>query len=271
MSANVRPVSDYVLEKYALGELPPERLAELAQRIKTEPDLAARLDALTSSNREILRKYPPAWFAAEVAAKTGGAAKRAPARSISPWRASLFALVPVASAAVLALWVLRPADDASRPIPGLEELSGTRIKGLQPSLSVYRKIHEEAERLDSTSVVQQGDVLQVSYVAAGQGHGVIVSVDGRGSITLHFPADGASTELRPEGETPIAHAYEIDDAPEFERFFLVTASSPIDVAAVIQAAESLARNPELARARPLALPDSLEQCAVLVQKKEVRQ
>lgn len=271
MSASRHPVSDYMLEKYALGELSPEKLAELAQRIESDPDLTARLAAISASNQDILRKYPPVWFAAEVAAKTGVAVKRTPSRSARTWRASVLALVPVVSAAVLALWVLRPADDITGPVPGLEELSGTRIKGLEPRLRVYRKVGNEAELLDSTSVVQRGDMLQLSYVAAGQGHGVIVSIDGRGSVTLHSPAGGVSTELRQEGETPIAHAYEIDDAPEFERFFLVTAASPIDVAAVVAAANVLARDPAKARVTPLSIPDSLALYSVVVQKKEVRE
>ncbi|MCU0613170.1 MAG: hypothetical protein MUE60_15460 [Candidatus Eisenbacteria bacterium] len=271
MSSRTNHVADYTLEKYALGELPKDQLDALARRIETEPDLAARLKTMASSNIETLKKYPPAWFAAEVAARAAKPAPSAPTTRPFRFRSSLVALVPVLSAMALALWVLRPANDVSPPIPGLAEIAETRIKGLEPRLAVYRKRGDEVERIDSATVVQRGDVLQLSYVAAGRRHGVIVSVDGRGSTTLHFPREGGSTTLSPQGETPIPHAYEIDDAPEFERFILVTASSPIDVAAVVGATEALAGDPIGCRSASLALPDSLEQWAVLVQKKEVRQ
>ncbi|MBN1425495.1 ActD protein [Candidatus Fermentibacteria bacterium] len=262
-------VSDYILEQYAMGELPQPRMADLNQRIASDPDLAARLEALRSSNQQILRRYPPGWFAGEVAKRAGvSRAKASPSRS---WhRASLLALVPVVSAAVLALFVLRAPDDVSSPIPGLGELEGTRIKGMSPRLTVYRKAGKQVIRIDSTLAVQSGDILQLSYVAAGRAFGVIVSVDGRGATTLHFPeTPGASTELAQEGETPIRHAYEIDDAPEFERFFFVSDSLPVSVTEVLRAAEELARTPGEAAHRMLSLP-TIQQHAVLVYKKEVR-
>lgn len=263
-------VSDYMLERYVLGELPPEKLREIGSRIEAEPALAARVEALAASSADILRQYPPSWFAGEVAARTGAARTSVPTRRTRRVRVPLVALVPALSVALVALWVLRPADDASGPVPRLAELAATRSKGLTPRLTIYRRVGDEAEPLDSTSVVRAGDLLQLSYIAAGQPHGVIVSIDGRGATTLHFPMRNGSTALRQEGETPLPHAFEIDDAPEFERFFLVTGSSAIDVGVVVAAAQGIAQNPRTASSALLVLPDSLAQHSVIVHKEEVR-
>lgn len=75
----------------------------------------------------------------------------------------------------------------------------------------------------------------MSYVAAGRAHGVIVSIDGRGQVTLHFPADaGAPTALESGRAVPLSHSYELDDAPLFERFMFVTAEAPDDLLAKLR-------------------------------------
>ncbi|HLT39755.1 MAG TPA: hypothetical protein VK034_25910, partial [Enhygromyxa sp.] len=96
---------------------------------------------------------------------------------------------------------------------------------------------------------------QVSYVPAGRREGVIVSIDGAQAVTLHHPSDAAAEPSLIDGqEIPLAHAYELDDAPGFERFVLVTRDGgPIAVAEVIAAAEQLAADPEQARTAPLSL------------------
>ncbi len=53
------PVSDLLLERYALGELPRERLRELEGRLASEPELRARLESLRASNEALLREHSP--------------------------------------------------------------------------------------------------------------------------------------------------------------------------------------------------------------------
>jgi len=93
---------------------------------------------------------------------------------------------------------------------------------------------------------------------------VIVSIDGRGAVTLHFPADaGASTALEP-GAHNVPDGFQLDDAPSFERFFLVTSDAPIDVKTVVAAAEALALRG--GSTGPLALPAGLKQTSSIVHK-----
>src|SRR5262249_16204658 len=65
--------------------------------------------------------------------------------------------------------------------------------------------------------------------AGGHGYGVIASVDGAGAVTLHFPF---SEDAPPQATavardtTTLPHAYALDDAPRFERFFFLIANHP---------------------------------------------
>jgi hypothetical protein len=81
-------------------------------------------------------------------------------------------------------------------------------------------------------------VLQVSYVALGRPYGVIFSIDGAGVVTLHHPtsAEGEQALVDLDGAVPLPSAYELDDAPRFEKFFFVTALHPLDVTAILEKA-----------------------------------
>ena len=87
-------------------------------------------------------------------------------------------------------------------------------------------------------------MLQLSYTAGEAKYGVIFSVDGRGSITWHMPAgyrggSRSAPALDAQGQVVLPSAYELDDAPAFERFFLVYSSVPFDVGDVERAARAL--------------------------------
>ena len=65
--------------------------------------------------------------------------------------------------------------------------------------------------------------------------GVVVSIDGRGTVTPHLPVPpGPAARLAERRETLLPHAYGLDNSPGFERFVLVTADKPFDTAVVIE-------------------------------------
>lgn len=250
-------------EQLALGELPPAARDQLRARIGPEVD--AEIAALRADDAEILATYPPARIRAEVE-------RRAAARGPSARRIVWFGAPALAAAAIVLLIVTRPGDGAA-PLgegPGdfvrAADPGGTRIKGLQPHLVVHRQDGAAAVQLQDAAEARAQDVLQVSYVAAGAPHGVVVSLDGGGAVTLHFPADPtASTALQQGGAVRLAQAYELDAAPGFERFVLVTAAAPLDPAQVLAAARDLAHESG-SDARPLALPEGWQQSSFLVRK-----
>jgi anti-sigma factor RsiW len=250
-----RVVPDFFLEQLILGELPPEKEAEVLRDLEAEPGGMDRLVRLRASNQDIIGTYPPEKTAAEINRRldlTRSKIQRRPART----RAWVLAPALAAAAAILFLVIL-PLERGPEV-----NLQTTRVKG-GPGLTIYRKVPQGVEELGRGSRVWPGDVLQVSYRAAGSADGVIISVDGRGAVTLHFPASPAdSTALNGKGAQALPRAYELDDAPDFERFFFVTSDQPIEIETVLAAGRALGAEVKNA----LVLPDGLHQFDFLLSK-----
>lgn len=267
-----RRIPTWLLERYALGEAPPERAAEVREILASDPEEQARLAALERSNAEILAELPPAAVAAEVARRAAaGVDRAAPVVAGNGRRPGgpllhrrMFALssgLAVAAGLVLLVVAIRPgpADQPGIADPGSVGPDSTRPKG-SPRLLLHRKRGDKVEKLDARSdLARAGDRIQISYQAGDAIHGIILSIDGAGAVTLHFPAlAGGSTLLKKSGAS-LTHSYELDDAPGYERFVFLTSSQPIDVAAVLASAENLARDPQRAARDPLSLSSSVAQ------------
>jgi hypothetical protein len=156
----------------------------------------------------------------------------------------------------------------SRPTAGAPTAAeGDRLKGLQPSLAVFRRTAAGSETLAEGARTRAGDVVRIGYRSAGRGYGVIVSVDGRGAVAQHLPARGTQAVALQTGMVLLDEAYELDDAPRFERFYLVVAEAPFDVERVLQAARRAAGVTE---PRPLELAGAFEQATFSLEKEEAR-
>lgn len=253
--------SELALERLALGELPPAQEAALRARLgdAVEP----RLAALRRSSAEILAAHPPALVRVEL--------ERRDLRQVrTSTQRILWLALPLATAALaaLVLWPEPPVDAprvATRELPR-HQVDETRIKGLEPHLVLHRQEGERTVQLAAPAQARARDRLQISYVAATARHGVVLSIDGGGLVTLHHPArlDG-STSLQQGGVVALPQSYELDAAPAFERFLLVTADDAIDPARVLAAARELAASPTAA-SDPLPLPAEWRQYSFLVRK-----
>jgi hypothetical protein len=250
-------VPDILIEQLLLGELPEAR----ARQLREDPGVRARIAELQASNREILERYPP-----EVMVKRIGwrLEKQREARARPARRWSLPRLAPAAGFAVL---LLAAGAVLVTVAPWRERGEAARLKGY-PHLVIYRRTVGGAEELAAGGGIRAGDELQIGYVAAKK-YGVIFSIDGRGVLTLHFPASpGAPSQLQPQGKGMLDFAYKLDDAPGFERFFLVSSDRPAPVAEVLAAGRRLASDPRQARQGRLeGLPAGLEQWSVLLDKR----
>jgi hypothetical protein len=252
---------DWLLERLALGELDAAAAADVRGRLAAEGrDADAELAALAASNREILEAHPPARIAAAVRARANAAR---PARR---WLAIAPLVLAGAAAVVL---VARPHRTTSTTTTGTDEvgLEDATPKG-PAALGVYRHRADGDERLSDGASAAPGDLLQLTYRAGTDRFGVLLSIDGRGHVTLHWPDTGesAATRLSGKGEVRLPSAYELDDAPGFERFFLVTAEAPFAVATAADAARALAAKPDAARITALALPADLHQLSLTLAK-----
>ena len=68
-----RIISDYFLERFVLGELPPDETEEVARAAAADPSVRAALDGLRASDREILACYPAADIMAALIGRRNGA------------------------------------------------------------------------------------------------------------------------------------------------------------------------------------------------------
>ncbi|MBL4687546.1 MAG: ActD-like protein [Nannocystaceae bacterium] len=281
-------VPDLLVEKLALGELTDAEAKAVRRRLGTETE--ARLEALAASDAEILEALPPSELADDVARGVRRAeARDAPATTSPSWTPWL-ATGGVVVAAVL-LWSFTqptastdPGSNEDRaaldthadadPAPSKLAMAtpqgsggdddAIRFKG-GTKLKVFRQGASGGERLSASSKVAEGDRLQVEYAAGDAQAGVIVSIDGAGSVTLHFPeTEAGSPSLR--GQARLPYGYELDAAPAFERFFFVTTrSEDLSVSDVMNAARRLASTDE-ARDGELRVPDGATQRSLLLIK-----
>ncbi len=256
-------VSDLALEQYALGELAPEEAERVRKALAQDEALRDRLAALAVSNTEILEAYPPRERAERIRQRLRGSELRA--RRVSPF----FTIALPAAAAVLALLGVFALRQGAFPF--LAGSEATRLKGGPARLAVFLKTDAGAEELGDGSAARQRDVLQIAYTAGEARYGVIFSVDGRGVITFHLPRDyrggpASAPELDRKGQAVLPYAYELDDAPRFERFFFVSSRSSFPVREARQAAEALARGPGAAEEGSLRLPPGLSVQSLLLKK-----
>ena len=269
-------IPDLFIEKLLLDELP----GDMKERLLRDPSVRRRLDELKAENRKILEEYPPEqmakvirnrrdWSRQSRQAESPRTARIRPRAVRSRPRAvRLRRLVPAASFALLVLvgglLLISRGPEFFAPQGQRQEI---RLKGGAAHLNVYMKTDAGARLLEEGDRVAEGTTLQLGYVSGDYQYGAIVSIDGRGAVTLHFPLSAVNAQsLEGEGELLLPFAYTLDDAPAFERFFFVLSGRPFSVETVLQAAERLSAKPEEAKTQDLDLPGKLEQSSILLLK-----
>ncbi len=258
-------VPDWQLERFRLRELPAEDMNVLAGRLATDDALRRRLAQLDTDDRAILGQLPTRTVAAQIRSRCEQPSPRPGPRLLS-WQPALgaAAVLLVVAAATLLGPERGPSSSVAPP------LEPTRIKGLRPQVLLFRKTPAGAEPLTQASVARAGDVVQLAYQAAGRRYGVIVSIDSRGAVTAHLPrGQRRAAELAPGGNVALPTAYQLDDAPRWEAFYIVAAPQPFDVDVVVAAARAAAAAPANGAAdnpARLALPAGFEQSAFLLKK-----
>ena len=249
-------VPEVLVEQLLLDELAPEQATRVRSALSDKPE---RLKVLAADTRRTLERLPPSQVATEIRQRI---AQRDETRGA--WYQQAWVWAPVAVVAALLFFVLPSrSPTGSTPSVDLATEPTERIKGDEaPALQIHRATDKGPVAMQPGALAAQGDLLQITVQPKGAAHGVVLSVDGDGAVTLHYPAQvQASTEL-PKGAqlVVVPDAYELDDAPRFERFFLVTAQGPIDVQAVLEAARAL--TPE----STLALPKQWHQTDFVLRK-----
>lgn len=221
-------VPELLIEQLHLGELDAQAAAQV--RAALGPDAERRLADLAAQDAMIQAQYPAALVAPRIKARVP------PRRRIWP------VALPAVLAATAGLWLAtRPATRLDPQARAITSEDTVRAKGpRQPVLQVMRAevAGARAEAVEPTDTLAAGDRVQLRFQPRGARHAVIVSVDGRGATTLHMPDSIDDSTSLPQGaqRLTVGHAYELDDAPAYERFFLITADAPLDPEALLTAA-----------------------------------
>ncbi len=240
-------VSSFTLEQYLLKELPAPEQKRLAALIQSDPALQKRIADLEASNQETLAEIIPS----EISQKISERLKRMEPMSAnhpgahskkSRLLVSWLTPVLVLPLALLIFWNpffnhnSGPVSEASRTEDGV------RTKGAN-ELFLHRKSSVQAagegERLNPDAKVRPGDLLHISYLSAGDGTGIIFSVDASGTLTRHFPQPGKSADLVVGKKTPLEEIYELDETSGYEVFFFVTGLGGLDPEAILSKVKSL--------------------------------
>jgi hypothetical protein len=232
-------------------------MAALRERLDGDPDLSRKFDELRRSNERILAAYPPERILSENVRLSRPAPSRAPRRA-------LLALPLVAAAAALIGVLLL---DREGP-PGIRTKGPEGVDVTRTQLLIFKKTGTDNVLLKDGDTVRAGDLLQVAYVPAGLAFGVILSIDGNGQVTLHHPQDetGAGI-LSSEPTVLLDSSYELDAAPEFERFFFVASTSSLSVREVVDKARELASSGRAAGSERLDLSGiACRQFSILLRK-----
>ena len=228
-------VPDIYLEQLYLNELSLKGAESI-----TKTDSEKLLNSIEVSNKEILDKYPPSFIKENIIRKLNN--KPETKSNTIDFRSLILRSVPLAAALIFLTL------NFSQLYRTHEPNNIIRSKGLTPELSVYIDKNNSPAELFNNDFVSESDLIQLTYNAAGNKYGVIFSIDGRGVITLHYPESKKITPfIDPNGSHALPFAYELDDAPDFERFFFVSSKQEFNINVILKSAEGILNkdNPEL--------------------------
>ena len=236
-------IPDWKLEKYLTGDLPAEEMHEIREMEAIDEIFAGRVKMLREDNAAILKKLPFEKLSEKIAMMPG----RSNAGAGNTVRVN-FKLVKFAAAAALVLAVVTVALFSQR---SLSEQSGTvlataantqlmevamadqnddvRIKGLSARMEVWKKTGDSAVQMENLGEAREGDEIQLRYAVAEKCFGLLFSMDGNGTITMHMGHENRAVELEPGKMTPLPFAYKLDNAPKFEKFFFLTSKSEFEL------------------------------------------
>ena len=260
---NRERIPDLILEQYLLGEVDDVT----AERIENDEAALERLEDMKADSAAFLEAFPPEVFARRI--ENQFEATHSEARRTVRRRRTLTLSLGLPAAAILALGIVTLASLS----PAISE-SGTateitRLKGAEPRMQIYRAEAADATLLNDGATAAAGDVLQITYNAAESRFGMICSLDGNGVVTLHYPvSESADPALAGGGTQQLQYAYRLDDAPDFENFYFITAETEFSVRTIMNLVRGEANRIVGNPSGELGLPASLTVQTISIVKGE---
>jgi hypothetical protein len=234
MSLALRPEdsthpSRHALARHEAGEGSPDERAALGAHLETCPTCAETLAELGRYRVAFQAGLSQAELEARIALRAARPAPRS-------WWALVrwpYALGAATATALALLLVFAPRGDE----PGPD--SGTRTKGAEFSLSFVIESGGKPVLAEPGHRLRAGDRIQFLLTAPAGGQLHLVGVDGRGQVSVYFPAPGVTPPAFPGGAgRPVPGSIILDDAPGPERVFALLCSAalgPEELAARVRA------------------------------------
>ena len=219
-------IPDWKLERYIQGSLSELDMMQIRFEESQDEVLRARIASLKKSDEEILSQYPSEKMIPELIMKANKKNKNKIIFYFPMVAAAdiLVAFIPFYTPDIASLW----QSPATTEIQEYSE-NGTRIKGLSLSLEVWKKTGDSAEKLVDKGYAKAGDELQLRYSVPTKCYGIIFSLDGNGKVTALLADQNSSVAIDAGKISLLPYAYKLDDAPHFEKFFLVISSESFDL------------------------------------------
>ena len=237
-------IPDWKLEKYLTGDLPAEEMREIRDMEATDEIFAGRVKMMREDNAAILKKLP----FEKLSEKMDAMSARAGASKNGTGNVVNFRLVKFAAAAALVLAVVSVALFSQRELtaPAVEgngaqvmdvamvtevenSMGDTRIKGLDARMEVWKKIGDSAVQMSNLDEAREGDEIQLRYSVPEKCFGLLFSMDGNGTLTMHMAEGNKAIALEPGKMTTLPFAYKLDNAPKFEKFFFLTSRDAFEL------------------------------------------
>lgn len=248
-------IPDWKLERYLTGDLPEGEMREIRELEKTDEIFAGRVKMMREDNAAILKKLPFERLSEKMDAREFGSGLNGAGRGAGMNGAGNsvnFRLVKFAAAAALVLAVVSVAlfsqreigPDAGTQVAGgaqvmdvamvdASEIPGgagdTRIKGLDARMEVWKKTGDSAVQMPNLGEAREGDEIQLRYAVPEKCFGMLFSMDGNGTLTMHMADGSSAVALEPGKMTTLPFAYKLDNAPKFEKFFLLTSRAAFEL------------------------------------------
>ena len=211
-------IPDWKLERYLTGDLPEGEMSEIRELEKTDEVFARRVKMLREDNAAILRKMPFERLAEKMDARDCGAERRN--------NVIHFGFVKFAAAAALVLAVVSvalfsqrevvpDADAQAMDVAMAAQDDGTRIKGMDARMEIWKKTGDSAVQMLNLDEAREGDEIQLRYSVPEKCFGLLFSMDGNGTVTMHMADGSQAVALEPGKMTTLPFALPAHLAEEF--------------------------------------------------------
>lgn len=281
-------VSQEQIERYLLDELSEKEKKFVEEECEKNPQLKEEIDNLKKDNEDFLKQYPVDKMVEQISNRyqeqvelnnstneKNGIVRLHRFTSRKVVLTMMAAAITLTAFTVYFTWLqfLFHTEDVNTE-------NTTRLKGLtqtetvvdfsmicKPQIFIFRRGEESHDQLTQEELVKENDILQLSYSLQKDAYGTILSLDGRDTITQHFPEQGGIAKLMDAGDQiPLKSAYQLDDAPKYEFFFMVVSKKPFQIDMVQKALAKAITTQGISESLKLDLPPQFSQTSVLLFK-----